>query len=52
MLNGESQVAEIWRTAAARLKAKVDPNTYQQWFANLLPVRLEENTLILGVADD
>ncbi len=52
MSNGEKLAAEVWRIAARRLKEKVHPNTYQQWFANLIPVRLSAGRLVLGVPEE
>lgn len=43
--------AEIWTVAADRLKQK-NELLYRQWFQNMTPLRLEENTLTLGVSDD
>ncbi|UKI31804.1 MAG: hypothetical protein L6W00_29505 [Lentisphaeria bacterium] len=39
--------AEIWTVAADRLKQK-NELLYRQWFQNMTPLRLEENTLTLG----
>lgn len=52
MSNGEKLARDVWQIAARRLKEKVHPNTYQQWFANLIPVRLSAGRLVLGVAEE
>lgn len=52
MSDGDSLAAAVWQEAAARLKDKVHPNIFGQWFANLVPVRLEDDKLVLGVSDD
>ena len=53
MFNGEKLAAELWNIAAARLqKGKVHKNVYEQWFVNMVPLRLEGSCLIIGVADD
>ena len=52
MFNGEKLAAELWKIAAERLRSKVSVNTYEQWFANILPLRLDGASLVLGVTDD
>ena len=51
MLNGEQLAAELWKIAAERLRSMVPDNIYQQWFANMRPLRLDGACLVLGVAD-
>lgn len=43
--------ADVWTVAADRLKQK-NELLYRQWFQNMTPLRLEEDTLTLGVSDD
>ncbi len=38
--------------AAERLRGKVSPNIFDQFFANLIPIRMEDSCLVLGVAED
>ncbi|MDD5698213.1 MAG: chromosomal replication initiator protein DnaA [Victivallaceae bacterium] len=45
-------VVEIWQVAAARLQQQIHLTTYEQWFQNIVPLTLNENTLVLGVSDD
>ena len=52
MFNGEKLAAELWKIAAERLRSQVPENIYGQWFANILPLRLEGASLVLGVTDD
>ncbi len=52
MFNGEQLAAELWKIAAERLRSMVPANVYEQWFANMLPLRLDEACLVLGVCDD
>lgn len=42
---------EIWSSAATRLRAKSE-SLYNQWFACMLPLDVQQNCLTLGVPDD
>ena len=52
MYNGEQSAAELWKIAAEKLRTMVPGNIYEQWFANMLPLRVDDSTLVLGVTDD
>lgn len=41
----------VWEIASYRLRQK-NKNSYDQWFSKMLPLRLEECVLILGIPDD
>lgn len=45
-------VADIWQIAAERLQQQIHITTYEQWFQNIIPVALNEKSIILGVSDD
>ena len=45
-------VADIWQVAAERLQQQIHITTYEQWFQNIIPVTLNENSIVLGVSDD
>lgn len=52
-MDTESLAVQVWRTAAARLEKRY-AEYYRLWFAQMVPVRLEEkgSRLILGVSCD
>lgn len=52
MSNQVDSAAEIWAIAALRLHKKLHENTFQQWFANIVPVQMEDLQIQLGVSDD
>ena len=41
----------VWEIASARLR-KRNENSYVQWFSKMLPLRVEEELLVLGVPDE
>ncbi len=41
----------VWEIASARLR-KRNENSYVQWFSKMLPLRTEEDVLVLGVPDE
>ena len=49
----ESLAVSVWRVAAARLQER-HANIYRDWFAQMVPVRLEKDgmELVLGVSCD
>ncbi len=48
----EKSAAEIWDIAARYLRGKVSTGPYEQYFAGMVPVRLDEHCLVLGVSND
>ena len=49
----ESMAASVWETASLRLRRQ-SASCYEKWFAQMLPVRLEDGgrRLVLGVSSD
>lgn len=53
MFNDGKLATELWNVALSRLRnGKVHENIYEQWFVNIVPVRLDGACLVLGVADE
>jgi len=53
MFNDGKLATELWNIALNRLRnGKVHENIYEQWFVNIVPVRLDGACLVLGVADE
>ncbi|WP_176013862.1 chromosomal replication initiator protein DnaA [Victivallis sp. Marseille-Q1083] len=52
MQSDHSSAARVWTCVADRLKTQMQESTFQQWFANIVPLKVEDATLVLGVADD
>ena len=50
--NALNDVRELWRKTTSILKCKVSENTYNQWFDVIVPLSVDETTLLLGVSDD
>ncbi len=49
---GSEAAALAWSRIAAKLRSRLAPVIFQQWFANIVPVDVEEQELHLGVSDD
>jgi len=45
-------VQEFWLNCSSKLKEKMDAATFAMWIADIVPVRLEEKCLVLGVSDN
>lgn len=45
-------VNEFWQNCFNQLKAKLDAATFAMWIADIVPVRLEEKNLVLGVSEN
>ena len=41
----------VWQIATGRLQ-QINMNSYAQWFSKMVPLRVEETTLVLGVPDE
>ena len=41
----------VWQIATGRLQ-QINMNSYTQWFSKMVPLRVEETTLVLGVPDE
>ncbi|MFA7229753.1 MAG: chromosomal replication initiator protein DnaA [Victivallaceae bacterium] len=53
MYNGEGELLyKVWEIAAERLKKRLHTETYAQWFQNIIPVKLDDDKIVLGVSDD
>ena len=44
-------VNEVWEIASQRLRKK-NKHTFAQWFEQMVPLRIEEDALVLGVPDE
>ena len=45
-------INEIWSKASEALKASMNADTYDRWIAGIVPVRITEKELVLGVSND
>lgn len=45
-------INEIWSKTSEELKASTNADTYDRWFAGIVPVRMTEKELVLGVSND
>ncbi len=52
MNQGQVTAAGLWENACAVIKNKIPQNTYAQWFECIVPVRMDQDKLVLGVSDD
>src|SRR5271169_11640 len=43
---------QIWRDASKILRGMLNPELFNRWFAPIRPVELNQDTLILGVANE
>lgn len=50
--NALNYAAGLWNKAVSILKCKVSENTYNQWFAVIVPLSVDETMMRLGVSDD
>ena len=48
MNQGEMTAAELWEKACAVIKNKIPQDTYTQWFESVVPVRMNDGSLIYG----
>lgn len=46
------KVEGIWKLASAHLREQMPPDYYERWIAVIVPVRLESDTVVLGVTSD
>src|SRR3989344_1537439 len=42
----------LWQETSRKLKQILTPENYERWFASLEPISLEDNVLLLGVANN
>jgi len=42
----------VWRDATAVLQGMLNPEMFKRWFAAIVPLELNNNTLVLGVANE
>jgi len=52
MDNNSDAVRQLWQQAAGILKKNFHNATFNHWFKPIVPIRLEDDTLVLGVSDD
>ncbi len=45
-------IEDIWQSASEQLRGMLNEDVYDRWIAGIVPVRLEKNTLVLGVSND
>ena len=52
-MNQEEMTAVgLWEKACAVIRNKIPQDTYVQWFESVVPVRLQDDSLVLGVCDE
>ena len=51
MVGGEMTVREVWEIASERLRKK-NKYSFTHWFEQMVPLRIEEDLLVLGVPDE
>ncbi len=44
--------SRVWSQVAGKLRKQLSTESFQQWFANIVPVAVEDGELHLGVSDD
>ncbi|NLF94588.1 MAG: hypothetical protein GX564_11945, partial [Oligosphaeraceae bacterium] len=44
-------IQDFWLRCIEKLRTKLDATAYSLWIADIVPVALEDKTLILGVSD-
>ncbi len=52
MSHALTEISGLWAEASKILRHKICATTFEQWFANIVPVRLDNDRIILGVSDD
>lgn len=48
----EMTAAGLWEKACAVIRNKIPQDTYVQWFESVVPVRMQDDSLVLGVCDE
>ena len=51
MVDGGMTVNEVWGIASQRLREK-NKYSFAQWFEPMVPLRIEEDAIVLGVPDE
>lgn len=44
-------VKDFWHNCCSQLKLKLDPATFNMWIADIVPLRIEDSELFLGVSE-
>lgn len=44
--------SRLWNEACEHIRAKVPGHVFTQWFEGIVPLRMEENKIVLGVSDE
>ncbi|MBO7146209.1 MAG: chromosomal replication initiator protein DnaA [Lentisphaeria bacterium] len=52
MTEEHSNASVLWQKARDLIRKKVPDHVYMQWFAAIVPIRMEDRKIILGVPDD
>jgi chromosomal replication initiator protein len=47
-----STIDEIWEKSSSALRQRLNADTYERWIANIVPVRIEGKSIVLGVSND
>lgn len=42
----------VWNKARDYIRERIHKNTYDSWFSGLVPIKIESNTIFIGVTDD
>ena len=48
----EMTAAGLWEKACAVIRNKIPQDTYVQWFESVVPVRMDDDSIVLGVCDE
>ncbi|MDD4180661.1 MAG: chromosomal replication initiator protein DnaA [Victivallaceae bacterium] len=51
MYHGDSGVRQLWELACSKLNSFLNPVTYEQIAHNIIPLRLEDKNIHLGISD-
>jgi chromosomal replication initiator protein len=52
MHQGVNTCDEVWLSACQYLQTQVHAATFDQWFGNIIPIKLNADEIVLGVSDD
>ncbi len=50
-MQSEFSINDFWLRCSEKLKTKLDATAYSLWITDIVPLKLEGNTLLLGVSD-
>lgn len=52
MSEGLETVPAFWSETCKNIRAKISKNAYEQWFSGITPLKIEGDSIHLGVSDD